>query len=282
LLSNPFGIALYFLLRNDWAWKLLSADEKEIINQANREHNVERHDYKNPEEYGAERVEGGDNWDNSSIENRGKRGDELQRLLEKFKPVNVLEIGPGGGLLTKQIASYDSVSHLTLLDLGQAFLDFLHPRLESLRDSKPGFTFDLLVQDAKDISGEDQVYDMVFLSSAVHHIPDRTALFSNLSRLMKPGGVVVCFDPSHYFERLVRLSKRIMKSGYIKKSYYMNRTNLSTHQMCTYGEYKSICKSTGAFEVEDVSYVPSIKLGTMAKISKRWASTEIYVTLRRI
>ena len=62
----------------------------------------------------------------------------------------------------------------------------------------------------------------------------------------------------------------------------MERTNLSKHRMCTYGEYKKNCNSTGAFIIDDISYVPSTKLGALAKVSKRWALTEIFVTLRRL
>lgn len=281
MLNNPVGIAAYFLLRNDWGWKLLSDDEKAIIHQANQDHNVGRDDYKSPEEYGAERFEGGESWDNYTSENHGLRGETIAKVLEHNKPANVLEIGPGSGFYTRQIAASESVTNMTLLDIGAAFLNFLKPRLEILSEQKPDFKYGLIVKDAKDLDSAEHTYDMVFMSSAVHHIPDRVALFDNLARLVRPGGVILCFDPSHYLERIVRLLKRFRSSGFLTKSYYMKRTNLSTHHMCTYGEYKKICKSTGAFAIDDVSYVPSIKLGTLAKVSQRWASTEIFVTLRR-
>ena len=280
MLNNPLGIAAYFLLRNDWGWRLLSQDEKEIIRQANLEHNVERDDYKNPSSYGEGRVGGGENWDNYSAESHGLRGDTIAKVLQKYKPVDVLEIGPGAGYYTRQIATSDSVANITLVDLGEAFLEFLRPRLQGLRNQKPAFNYDLVVKDAQDLGGTEDKYDGVFMSSAVHHIPDRIALFQILARLVRPGGVVVCFDPSHYLERILRLSKRIKTEGYLTKRYYMERTNLSTHHMCTYGEYKKICKSTG-FVIDDVSYVPSKKLGAVGRVSKRWASTEIFVILRR-
>ncbi|MBT3996628.1 MAG: methyltransferase domain-containing protein [Chloroflexi bacterium] len=282
MLNNPFGVAAFLLLRNDLGWKLLSSEEKEIIHQANREHNVEREDYASPAEYGAERFSGGENWDNYSPETHGLRGDSIAKTLARYSPTDVLEIGPGAGFYTNQIASHESVKSMTLVDLGEAFLEFLRPKLEVLKEDKPDFDYNLVVKDAKDLSGDEATYDAVFMSSAVHHIPDRIALFEILARVVRPGGVIVCFDPSHYLERLVRLSKRMRPGGYLRKSYYMDRTNLSTHQMCTYGEYKKICKSTGAFVIDEVSYVPSIKLGLLAKISKRWASTEIFATLRRL
>ena len=282
MLNNPVGVAAYFLLRNDWGWKLLSREEKEIIHRANLEHNVERGDYKNPSKYGADRFEGGENWDNSSVETWGLRGHAIANILEQHNPVDVLEIGPGAGFHTKQIAIYDSVANMTLVDLGEAFLEFLRPGLEELHRQKPTFSYNLVVKDAKDLDDANGTFDAVFMSSAVHHIPDRIALFRVLARLVRPGGVVVCFDPSHYIERIVRLLKRIRTAGYLTKRYYMERTNLSTHHMCTYGEYKKICKSTGEFVIDDVSYVPSKKLGTLSKLSKRWASTEIFVTLRRL
>jgi ubiquinone/menaquinone biosynthesis C-methylase UbiE len=270
------------LLRNDWGWKLLSPEEKEIINRANQSHNVERDDYKSPSAYGVGRVEGGENWDNYLTENRGLRGNAIADALEKYQPADVLEIGPGPGFLTRQIATHDSVQNMTLLDLGEAFLEYPRPRLEKLREQKPAFNYNLVVKDAKDLEATDQTYDAVFMSSAVHHIPDRMALFQTLAQLVRQGGVVVCLDPSHYIERVVRLLKRFRTGGFLTKSYYMVRNNLSTHHMCTYGEYRKICKTTGAFEISEVTYVPSVKLGTLARVSKRWASTEIFVTLRRL
>jgi len=282
LLNNPIGVALYLLLRNDWGWRLLSDEEKEIIHQANREHNVERGDYKIPEEYGTGRIDGGENWDNYSAESHGMRGEVIAKILAKHNPVDVLEIGPGAGFFTRQIASYDSVTDMTLVDLGEPFLEFLRPRLDELSTVKPDFKYNLVVKDAKDLNGEEERYDLVFMSSAVHHIPDRVALFEHLAQVVRPGGVILCLDPSHYLERMIRLTKRFFTSGYLSKRFYMKRKNLSTHHMCTYGEYKKICKSSGSFVIDEVDYIPSIKLGTLAKITGRWASTQMFATLRRL
>ena len=217
MLNNPVGVAAYLLLRNDWGWKLLSREEKEIIHRANLEHNVERGDYKNPSEYGADRIEGGENWDNYSVETRGLRGHAIAKVLQQYNPVDVLEIGPGAGFYTKQIVIYDSVSNMTLVDVGEAFLNFLRPGLEELRNQKPAFNYDLVLKDAKDLDGTEGRFDAVFMSSVVHHIPDRIAVFQNLAGLVRPGGVIVCFDPSHYIERCARLLKRFRSAGFLKK-----------------------------------------------------------------
>lgn len=282
MLNNPFGVAAYYLLRTDWGWKLLSQEEKQIILDINLVGNVERVDYKNPDLYGAERMEGGQNWDNYSIENQGLRGETIASVLRKHQPANVLEIGPGAGFHTRQIATFNSVSNLTLVDLGAAFLEYLKPRLDDLTSVKPGFDYTLIVKEAQQLVSEGITYDSIFLISTVHHIPNRIDLFQSLANLVRPGGIVACFEPSHYLERILRLTKRFKTHGFLKKSNYMDRTNLKTHHMCTYGEFKKICKSTRAFEIDDAWYVPSTKLGALGKISKRWASTEMSITLRRL
>jgi len=63
MLKTKLGILQYLFLRNDRVWERLSDQEKKYIFQENLFFNNERQDYKNPQNYGKSRIDGGENWE---------------------------------------------------------------------------------------------------------------------------------------------------------------------------------------------------------------------------
>ncbi len=240
----------YLLLRNDIGWKMLSEQERASIIKANMDCNVNRDDYANPEKYGAERLIGGENWDNFQTWPDDVRSQALLKMLNDNRPARVLEIGPGAGFYTRGLCEHAAVKEYTAVDIGGAFLDFLRPRLETIKKRK-NFNYNLITGEITGVNIPEK-FDLIVLLSTVHHIPNRIDLFKKLSDMLVDGGTIYCFDPSHYLPRIAGLLKKCVFNGYLKKECRLN--NISTHHMCSLGEYKHIIGAVGDLKIEKVFY----------------------------
>ena len=250
MLSNRFGYLAYLLLRNDIGWKILPDSEKRMVIEANKNDNVHRQDYSNPEMYGANRHTGGENWDTFELRETDVRGQALLNLLNDKKPAKVFEVGPGAGFYTRLICEHSEVREYTAVDIGQAFLDYLSPRLERIRERK-NFKYNLISGEITEINLAEK-FDLVVLLSTVHHIPNRTELFKKLGNMLTEGGVIFCFDPSHYLPRILGLIKKCIFDGYLRKEFYSK--NISTHHMCSFGEYKRMTRQIEDLKIEKTFY----------------------------
>ncbi len=246
MLNNPFGVLIYRFLRNDIVWRLLSKEEKEIVMEANRVRNTTVGSYADPKKYLP-------SWDNQFQEN----DPEIQvifEILEQNKPIKVLEIGPGSGFYSRLICFYQTVRHYTAVDIGQAFLDFLQPRLERLKKQKE-FNYDLICSEATNMNS-DKKYDLIICLNSVHHVPNRVDLFKKLNSFLTKNGVIFCLEPSYTsFGRFLKMIKKAIAYKYWSKKYYFNRTNLATHHMCSRGEYKSIIRQISGIKIEKIWHI---------------------------
>ena len=279
MLKNPFGYLLYLFSRNDYSWRFLSDEDKARVLDANKEHNVNREDYANPEKYGGKRNSEGENWDNFKLRQDDHRGQPLKKLLEDKKPARVLEIGPGAGYYTRLICESESVTHYTAIDIGPAFLEYLRPRLESIKQNKT-FSYDLILGDVveTDLKG---TYDCIVLLSAIHHIPNRAELFEKLNSSLRSDGVVYSFDPSHYSPRIFNILRKCIFNGYLRKLFYLE--NVSTHHMCSLGEFKHIVSNLPELAIEKVFYGFPSRVGKYMRVCLfgKWFSNEIGVVFKK-
>jgi len=244
-LNSRIGVFLYLLLRNDYSWKILSTSDKKIVFEANYSHNNIREDYFDPTLYNQ-----GKSFD--SIEKRldTPRGKLIQYYLRRYKPENVLEIGPGSGFYTKQIIEYPSVKKYVAYDINKNFLEFIHEKLSNFH--KKDFSFKIIHEMLNQSSLHDT--DSIIMLSTLHHIPDRIDLFNNFSEILSQNGTILTIEPCHYIPRIIKLLKECIIGNYLKKSYRQNRNNLSTHHYCTLGEYKKICKKLKVFKIDFLDF----------------------------
>ncbi|MBW1713579.1 MAG: class I SAM-dependent methyltransferase [Deltaproteobacteria bacterium] len=240
ILDTAWGVALYLLLRNDVSWALLSDEDRRRVKAANLKHNTQRPTYADPTKYG-----GGRTYDLPGERRATAKGALLQDFLDKGNPESILEVGPGSGYYTRQLVEHPSVKRYAAIDIGGAFIEFLEPRLSQLKnvDSRL-YCGDVITIDL------DSKFEAIVLLSAVHHIPDRLELFQRLFELLADGGRIFAFDAAHYLPRLWRLSKKMVGKGYLTKAYRADVTNLSTHHMCTLGEYRKICRRIEGLQIE--------------------------------
>jgi ubiquinone/menaquinone biosynthesis C-methylase UbiE len=132
--------------------------------------------------------------------------DKLHRALGRAPGTyrRGLEVGAGTGYFTLNLAAAGIVREAVATDISQGMLDQLAASAEHL---------ELPVQcvrgDAAALPFPDRSFDLVIGHAALHHFPDPPAVFRELRRLLRPGGVLVfCGEPSRYGDRLARLPKR--------------------------------------------------------------------------
>lgn len=279
IIKNRFGIFKYLLFRNDKVWQKMSPENREVILSINKKFNCQRMDYLDANDYGAGRIVGGENWDSRVDRLSLCRGKVIHEILKQKEPKKVLEIGPGPGFYTKMICEHVSVREYVGVDVNRYFLDYLRLRLQSLSCVKNDFSFSLSNDDVANL-GYQNHFDFIILISTVHHIFDRNDLFKNLSSFLKPGGTILCIDPSHYIIRVLQLLYKMCFCGYLLPKYYKDVSNLSTHSMCSYGEYMKLIKNSRLNIVDEWYLLPKKKL-VHGHSWLRFVSQEIWVLLTK-
>lgn len=112
-----------------------------------------------------------------TIDAIGLRGDE-----------NVLEVGPGPGFFSLELASRLSSGHLHLFDIQPEMLDKARRKLESAGYRSTGFHVGTA---GADFPFPADVFDVAFLAEVIGEIPDRSACLRSLARVLKPHGKLV-------------------------------------------------------------------------------------------
>ena len=123
--------------------------------------------------------------------------ERLREVLEPQPGERVLEIGPGTGYYTLELASWIEPGTLEILDLQQEMLDHTMRRAADRG-------LDNLVPtpaDATSLPYEDDSIDAVVLVAVLGEIPDQDAAVREVARVLKPGGRLVVgelFGDPHY------------------------------------------------------------------------------------
>lgn len=253
VLDSRIGRIVYVLLRNDFVWQCLSPEERARVLAANAVVDTTREDW-NPDTYGGLRTTGSETWDSDDVREDTDKGSALLAVLSERRPRSVLEVGPGSGFYTRTICECDSVTRYAAIDINDGFLEYLRPRLDRFAGlaGRP-FSFELICGDFRQRSFADP-YDLVVLLSTVHHIPDRVDLFARLCAATAEGGAIFCYEPSHYLPRLRKLVRTCLRPG------YPTAGDISTHHMCSYGEFRQVARSVPDLELRPIRNVCSERM----------------------
>jgi len=255
--------ALFLLLPNDWVWeRLLSAADRRALLAANRAANETRADF-TPELY-----QKGASFESDESRLTHPDGKWFVRFLETYNPVSVLECGPGSGFHTRTIVEHPSVTHYQGVEMNPVFLDYLDRMLAPYRESR-GLTYRLFRGDVKE--AESLPCDAVIFSLSLHHMPDRLAIFKKVAEMTRPGGRVLCVEPTHYWPRLRHLWRKVVSPGYLA-GMVDGSIDCGTHHFCTWSEFRKLARATKTLAIRDVEYdgyrgamVPRV-LGKVARI----------------
>jgi ubiquinone/menaquinone biosynthesis C-methylase UbiE len=124
--------------------------------------------------------------------------DRLREILEPRAGERVLEVGPGTGYYTLDIAEWvGDQGTVEIFDIQQEMLDHT-----MRRGGERGFANLRPTQgDAQSLPYEDDSFDAAVLVTVLGEIPDQDAALRELKRVLKPGGRLVTgelFGDPHY------------------------------------------------------------------------------------
>jgi SAM-dependent methyltransferase len=119
---------------------------------------------------------------------------ENQFILQRMGPVRgkkLLDIGAGLG---------ESSVYFALLGARVTTVDISPMMVETALElgRKHGVTLEGIVSGAEDLNLPRDAFDIIYVANTIHHLHDRAALFAQMNRALKPGGVFFSYDPIAY------------------------------------------------------------------------------------
>lgn len=105
---------------------------------------------------------------------------------------DVLDIAGGTGDVTFTVARAKHPRHIQCTDLVDEMLDVARMHYE---DGKAeGVPVDFEVVDAQHIPYADELYDAITMAYGIRNMPERDQALSEMFRVLKPGGALVCLE----------------------------------------------------------------------------------------
>lgn len=111
------------------------------------------------------------------------------------KPIRVLDLGAGYGIVTGEVLAVFPNARVTLFDLSQAMLDHARPRLAAHADQLDWALGDLTTPAW--VNAVRGPYDAVVSAAVLHNLgrsPRIAQIYGELADLLGPGGAFICYD----------------------------------------------------------------------------------------
>lgn len=105
---------------------------------------------------------------------------------------DVLDIAGGTGDVTFTVARTKHPRHIQCTDLVPEMLDVARMHIDE--GDGAGVPIDFEVVDAQNIPYEDASYDVITMAYGIRNMPDRPRALSEMFRVLKPGGSLVCLE----------------------------------------------------------------------------------------
>ncbi len=105
---------------------------------------------------------------------------------------DVLDIAGGTGDVTFAVARSKHPAHIQCTDLVPEMLAVA--RMHEAEGAADGVPVDFEVVDAQNIPYEDESYDVITMAYGIRNMPDRPRALSEMYRVLKPGGSLVCLE----------------------------------------------------------------------------------------
>ena len=96
---------------------------------------------------------------------------------------NVLELATGTGLIAKNVAC--AAKHIDATDYSEKMI-------QQAKKGKNPDNIEFEVQDATNLKYEDNTYDIVIISNALHIMPEPEKALAEIKRVLKEDGLLIC------------------------------------------------------------------------------------------
>lgn len=110
----------------------------------------------------------------------------LVKRLDLKPDSTVLELGPGPGYFSAEVARAVPEGRLVLVDVQQEMLDMAKKRL----DGEGIANVEYRRADAISLPAESESFDVVFLVAVLGEVPDRGACLREIHRVLRPDGLL--------------------------------------------------------------------------------------------
>ena len=154
---------------------------------------------------------------------------EMYRLMSKAltKEMDVLELATGTGLIAANIAG--SVGSIVATD-------FSPKMIETAKKKSVPSNVHFLVEDATTLSFEDNLFDAVVISNALHIMPNPELVLENIKRVLKPNGLLIAPNFSH---------GHLQKSSWNLSVFILKVIGFETYSKWTPEEYVTFIEKNG-------------------------------------
>ncbi|MBN1192619.1 MAG: bifunctional demethylmenaquinone methyltransferase/2-methoxy-6-polyprenyl-1,4-benzoquinol methylase UbiE [Coriobacteriia bacterium] len=115
------------------------------------------------------------------------------RLARVSRDSVVLDLAAGTGDLTMELAERGRPASVLATDFVEEMLDVARAKAAGYQGET---VIDFAVADAQDLPFEDERFDVVTVGFGVRNLPDRSANFREVYRVLKPGGRYVVLEMS--------------------------------------------------------------------------------------
>ncbi|QFU74692.1 class I SAM-dependent methyltransferase [Halioglobus maricola] len=184
-------------------------------------------------------------------EGRNRKANTIVRVCQDFlgteslSDLTLLDVGSSSGIIDNYLADFFGEVHG--IDIDEPAMKFARERFD-----KPNLHF--AVGDAMKLAQNDNSVDVVVCSHVYEHVPDAAQMFSEICRVLKPGGFcyfsgnnrVMLMEP-HYRLPFLSLLPRPLAHLYMRmagKGRYYHEKHLS---------YRDLKTLMADFELEDYS-----------------------------
>lgn len=115
-----------------------------------------------------------------------------------------LEIGAGTGFFTLNLMQAGVIDEAHVTDISGGMVRAAERNAEGL-----GLRVRGKVADAETLPYDDDAFDLVIGHAVIHHIPDVERAFSEMRRVLRPGGrIVICGEPTRWGDFIARRLSR--------------------------------------------------------------------------
>lgn len=123
----------------------------------------------------------------------GELVNRLKKYIEKYvgKGTSILDVGCGAGYISLELAR--NGFHVTGIDVAD---DAISAAKETLNSAERTSEFGSLSYEARAFSATDARFDAVLFCASLHHFPETEVAVEQAFNILKPNGVLVCYEPS--------------------------------------------------------------------------------------